>query len=769
MLRPSEMLSMLGQIDEDSNESHSMAPTNSAASDEASTFSNNSDRNYPIHQQMGAIHDGMPSICESSFDEGERINDVTNCTQQQCSDYYGGDETTPNISVLEHNSTICSNDEDDKELLLTDINETDFSSAKEANTDGYDYIGPKKTLEEEVEEEGGEAGDTETMNEERRIGEDTISLETKKKVLTDSESFGGVEGEAISQEKSLDQLACNVEDGRKSTTLFSEQSQQIYDEVDGDEVEGEDNQVDDEEVDEDDVECEDDGEWDERVLQVSASIGDEDSLREVSCHSLPLLPVAGTDLSADAPTAAKTRDETLSERKIRLGEIRRYMEDLRDKNDVKEFTDILGRSDFIRRAMAIGDIIKHKKMPFKVDGIPRSGYRSLLGEDSRSLAGSSNEMKMASVDSLPPLIRQDSLGKSRGSIQENRQSGTTTVTMRNGTHLPSTGRGGGQGTQPGGSRRNSAKSTKSGKSSSLPKLHGGASIAGSISAQSNADCSLSAASGSQVALLAKDLASVNASLAPSLSVSQGSKQPPVQQGTADTPGTRERKVPTGNGTKKKLTSQMIKEMEYDQELKAEKVKKALDRKLQHVLQLMEKAKDDVNPSACYYECGEVFYALDVFDRAAFCYENACNMSDSAKIIDTNILPNDLAYQRKIERMSPVMLPIFLKEREKNRQTYIYEESERQRLRKRSSHCLLSRIYLGLCSPLIAEAIGDTAIGAAANKKASITAQLALALRDLWKAQHHLREAFVCCKNEVEHNEMLSYFHGLIKEFYVSTV
>lgn len=199
------------------------------------------------------------------------------------------------------------------------------------------------------------------------------------------------------------------------------------------------------------------------------------------------------------------------------------------------------------------------------------------------------------------------------------------------------------------------------------------------------------------------------------------------------------------------------------------MKKSLDSKLQHVVQLMEKAKIDVNPSALYYECAEVFYGLEVFDRAAFCFEQACIQSNASLIVDTLMLPNDITYQRKIERMSPVMLPKFLREREQTRQRLIYEESERQRLRKRLAHNNLSRVYLGLCSPLVAEAIGgNDDIELPLNSKESMTAKLALAMRDLWKAQHHIREAFLCCKNEEEHIEMLRYYHDLIKEFYVSS-
>jgi hypothetical protein len=103
-----------------------------------------------------------------------------------------------------------------------------------------------------------------------------------------------------------------------------------------------------------------------------------------------------------------------------------------------------------------------------------------------------------------------------------------------------------------------------------------------------------------------------------------------------------------------------------------------------------------------------------------------------------MLPNDMIYQRKVERMSSTVLPTFLKQREILRQQYTHEESERQRERKISSHCLLFRIY--------------TVID--------------ISMRDMWKAQEHLRQAFVTCKTEEEHISLLKYFHGIIVQLSV---
>jgi tetratricopeptide (TPR) repeat protein len=363
-----------------------------------------------------------------------------------------------------------------------------------------------------------------------------------------------------------------------------------------------------------------------------------------------------------------------SDRTAQFKTIVQDMRTLTDEIDRRDYYNILARSDHIRNAMAIQDIVETKKMPFLVDGMPRSGWRTMsptaindevtTGSTTLALDSATHMMKMASTDSLPILIRKSPLSPNNNNNNSNKTAVNATTNNNNNNRL-------------------TKNMTRTG---------------------------------------------------------------------------------TGKIRKRITAIEMtrIAEQEYQQELQAEQQLKLLDSKLQHVVKLIEKAKTDVNPSAAYFESGEVFYKMEVFDRASKLFEKATVISDAEKIVDTNIMPQDLAYQRKLERMSPHMIPVFLSKRNKEREKYIFEESERQRLRKRSSHCILTRIYLGL-----SEDINGHLAAVATTAAKSPSAQLALEIRDLWRAQSNLQQAFVCCVDEQEHNEMLAFFHRLIALFHVS--
>lgn len=159
--------------------------------------------------------------------------------------------------------------------------------------------------------------------------------------------------------------------------------------------------------------------------------------------------------------------------------------------------------------------------------------------------------------------------------------------------------------------------------------------------------------------------------------------------------------------------------------------RTLEGKLQYVLELINKAKTDLDPSRLFFEAGVIFDELQVDERAAACLAKATRQSNAERIVDQIQLVNDVIYQRKVERMSPTVLPRFLAERAQLRSRLIFEESERQRLRARAANCELSRLY-------------------------SLTS-----VRDLWKAHESLQASFLLCRSDIEHLELLKYFHALL--------
>lgn len=162
----------------------------------------------------------------------------------------------------------------------------------------------------------------------------------------------------------------------------------------------------------------------------------------------------------------------------------------------------------------------------------------------------------------------------------------------------------------------------------------------------------------------------------------------------------------------------------------------VEAKLQEVLELMTKAKTNSNPSKLMYRAAEVFDELRMYDRAAYCYNKATVVADAVQIVDTEVMPKDDKYKRKVERMSPTVLPAFLFEQKLLRDGHIYEESERQRTRKMQAHFHLVKLYL------LTE------------------------VKDLYKAHMNLIEAFQHCKAEhpAEHVQYLYDFHHLIVRY-----
>ena len=160
-------------------------------------------------------------------------------------------------------------------------------------------------------------------------------------------------------------------------------------------------------------------------------------------------------------------------------------------------------------------------------------------------------------------------------------------------------------------------------------------------------------------------------------------------------------------------------------------------KLARILQYMTDAKQIIDSSRLYYEAAVSFQELEMFERASYCYKKATKRASAALVVDTYDLPEDEKYRRRVERMSKFQLPQFMQQRRELRDSLIFAEEERQRLRARESHFQLARIHL----------LTD--------------------LVDLSLAHSNIRLAFRNCSNTNEHNDMLLSMHVIMKEFAVS--
>lgn len=163
-----------------------------------------------------------------------------------------------------------------------------------------------------------------------------------------------------------------------------------------------------------------------------------------------------------------------------------------------------------------------------------------------------------------------------------------------------------------------------------------------------------------------------------------------------------------------------------------------ENKLSLALTYMNNSKMILDPSRLMFQAALLFDEMQAYERAATCYQQSTiNKTSAEVIVDTYDLPDDDVFKRKVERMSKFRLDAFLTERTKLRDHLIHSEKERQRLRCRASCCQLVRIYM--LTPIA----------------------------NLEIAQHNITKAFRSCATAVEHNELLWYFHELIKTHDVS--
>jgi len=67
--------------------------------------------------------------------------------------------------------------------------------------------------------------------------------------------------------------------------------------------------------------------------------------------------------------------------------------------------------------------------------------------------------------------------------------------------------------------------------------------------------------------------------------------------------------------------------------------------LANVLQLMTEVKHVIDPSRLYYDAGNQFSTINMYDRAIYCYKRAAMRVSAAHVVDTSYLPCDDKYHR----------------------------------------------------------------------------------------------------------------------------
>ena len=71
----------------------------------------------------------------------------------------------------------------------------------------------------------------------------------------------------------------------------------------------------------------------------------------------------------------------------------------------------------------------------------------------------------------------------------------------------------------------------------------------------------------------------------------------------------------------------------------------LNTQLAHVLKLMTEAKQVIDSSRFYYDAGNQFSMLNMYDRAIYCYKLAVVRVSAAQVVDAYYLPCDDIYKR----------------------------------------------------------------------------------------------------------------------------
>lgn len=441
-------------------------------------------------------------------------------------------------------------------------------------------------------------------------------------------------------------------------------------------------------------------------------VGLHNSFLGESSYAGPAESTFQVDTSVTATNTDLSRMSSMDEKRSIKEKVRASIARARGEQDEEDYDTYLQRNETIRQSIAVTDILLSGRLPFLVNSV---GTSADSNNKSPQRSGRLSKVSGPPNNAKGKLQRLHSSSQSVGDVslsssQQSYHSTPTTASAltKHSSHKPSA--------SPGISRAVSQDMQSLASSPSQTPIITRAS-----------STKLPAVTSSKTATNTTTLPRKPADLAETLLYGE-------KFGTQG--GLIDGLVPGGTVSSSKFHSLMS---NFTKSLPTH-ANKTADGKLQYVLQQLNKVKNDLNPSEIYFEAGMIFYEMNVYERAVVCLEKATIQSNAAEIIDTLVLPNDIHYQRKIERMSPFMLPKFLEDRKATRNNLIFQESEKQRLRAQAAHCELCRIRC-----------------------------LVPQVRDLWKAHGHVQAAFALCDGNEEQYQCLLFFHRLLVAFTVDVL
>lgn len=433
------------------------------------------------------------------------------------------------------------------------------------------------------------------------------------------------------------------------------------------------------------------------------------------------------DSNARAPSLISAPMAMLSieEKRRKKESIRAMIAQVRGAQDDEDFDTYMRRDEHIKQSVAITDILLSGRLPFLVKGPGSSAAATSAGSHGPKSRAASPSASEALSKATKAILSSSSQSVTGGSNVSSGPSGSgTPVRTPVSRGAAASSKKASDATARARSVSQDLQSIQSGSSSAqpsvsrLPALTKAANGRGTPTAQGGPSKKMSLNAGLRVTTTpARPVDEFEELLAQERSIPSG--------------GLIDGLVSGGSVAASKFHALMT---NFTRTLPKHENRTA-DGKLQYVLEQLNKVKTDLDPCKIYFEAGIIFYEMNVYERAVVCLEKSTRPSDAARIVDTLCLPNDVHYQRKVERMSPLVLPKFLAERQQLRDRLVFEESERQRLRVQAAHCELCRIRC-----LVPE------------------------VRDLWKAHAHIEQAFRLCHGPEEHYEALLYFHRLISTF-----
>jgi tetratricopeptide (TPR) repeat protein len=161
-----------------------------------------------------------------------------------------------------------------------------------------------------------------------------------------------------------------------------------------------------------------------------------------------------------------------------------------------------------------------------------------------------------------------------------------------------------------------------------------------------------------------------------------------------------------------------------------------NKRLSEALEMMEQARKKKNESSLsiYFRAGVIFDEIEIYPKAIEAFRKAAKVVPAEIIVDQFLLPDDDVHKRKIERLGGKPLEDYINKRRQMREMLIFDETERQRLRRIVAYCQHIRLYI--------------------------------ILQDYRRAQEALTSAFSLTNQPSEHYELLRYTHDLFKNNWV---